>query len=112
LLRTFVIDTDRAHVPFSIMKNAYKLIASLLFAFATVGCAVPPEEGSDEVVSSSLAESADANGVASTAGCATYWTCEPCSFVGSPGNRNIFVEECPDGSIRVILRRACGEDCF
>jgi hypothetical protein len=59
-------------------------------------------------------EPAEADDVAPAAllECARFWTCTACSLNGNPGNRNILVEECADGSITVIQQRRCGEDCF
>lgn len=103
------------------MKNIYKLVVLSILAFATVGCAMHPDEGSDDVASSplvsgevSVAEPATADGVASEAlvECFRFWTCTTCNLNGNIGNRNILVEECSDGSERVVQQRACGEDCF
>jgi hypothetical protein len=102
------------------MKSAYKLAALSIFAFVTAGCAMHPDAASDEVSSSPLAayeasaaEPAETADVTSTSldGCFTYWACESCTLP-TPGNQNIFVEECPDGSVTVRHRRFCGEDCF
>ena len=99
------------------MKIEYKLFALSIAVFAAVGCAVDPKEAPredrslpTETQEASVAEPDAVTELASE--CATLWTCEPCLLSGNPGNRNILIQECPDGSIIVKQRRPCGEDCF
>ena len=77
-------------------------------------CAVDVEGGdvqtrADEaVLVSPVDETAVAEGADLLAGCVQYWDCVPCAFSFT----NALIEECPDGSTRIIRQNRCGETCF
>jgi hypothetical protein len=103
------------------MKQAL-ILATFMFAGLTA-CAVDPDPNSlDSAEPASAAEpvsraTAEAASSVIGPGCYASWECDwICgTYIGGVLHRyptNVLHQYCPDGSDTVIVRHACGEDCY
>lgn len=106
----------------TMMKIAYLMLVVSMFALAA--CAMEPAEDLEPMEATSNAAGPSVTEPAElgagdvepaadvgTQSCFQTWNCEQCPNV--PYRRDVLIEECDDGTQRVIMKTACGErDCF